>query len=94
MNIVIDLSTVKGIVRALGGGTAVATDLKVLPSAVSNWNKTGVPKSRWTDLIELGERKGVLLTAAVLRAANDALAARVADTPLLQEETQAHATQA
>jgi hypothetical protein len=53
----------KQLIQSLGGPTAVATALKVLPSAVSNWSVRGVPWSKRPFLADLAKKHRVKLPA-------------------------------
>lgn len=62
--------TTQSIIASFGGVTKMAEMLGCGVTTVSNWHRTGFPRSREVDLIDLAERVGVSgVTAAALRTA-------------------------
>ncbi len=62
------LSTPQDVIAAFGGPSKLARRLGCRPSAVSNWNQEGIPKSRWPDLLDFAEQDGIAgFTMAALR---------------------------
>jgi hypothetical protein len=52
--------TVSELIDALGGTTAVAIELDIVPSAVSNWKKAGkFPANTYIKLIAMLQDKGI-----------------------------------
>jgi hypothetical protein len=51
----------KELIKMLGGPSAVASELDVLQSAVSNWSKRGVPWSKRHFLADLARKKRIKL---------------------------------
>lgn len=66
------MKTVQDIIDAFGGGGILCADLGYRhPSRISNWKKTGIPRSVWPDLLDLGRKRRVRgLNLDALRAAN------------------------
>lgn len=63
--------TPRDVIEAFGGASRLAAVLGCRPSAVSNWHQSGIPKSRWPDLIEAAPARRVRgLTVAVIRRIN------------------------
>lgn len=52
-------STSAEIVAALGGTSAVAEALGLVPSAVSQWKRAGIPPARWVALESLARALAV-----------------------------------
>lgn len=50
----------------LGGTRAAAAIFGVLPSAVSNWRKTGIPRNRHSQVLIEAKARGIRVTAAQL----------------------------
>jgi hypothetical protein len=47
------------ILDCLGGRRHCMLALGIGSSAISNWRREGIPRSRWPDLIELGKQRGI-----------------------------------
>jgi hypothetical protein len=60
----------KSIVEALGGAGAVARECGCVVSAVSNWQKTGIPYRHWPTLRRLASApgSGIVITDDMLAA--------------------------
>ena len=56
------------LIDRLGGTSATAAIFDVLPSAVSNWRKTGIPKRVHSRALVEAKARGIRLTAAQLLA--------------------------
>lgn len=62
------------IIEKLGDTAVVADELKLNLPVVSNWKLRGIPPSRWLDIRQLAERKGMTaeITPEVIRASEGA----------------------
>lgn len=75
-------STPRDVIAAFGGPTSLSERLHCRPSAVSNWNREGIPKSRWPDLVELARERRIRgITIATLRQIAETHAQRRASIP-------------
>lgn len=59
----------RAVIEELGGQAVVAKRLKIVVSAVSNWNRCGIPHGRISDLLQLAKEAGAsAITVERLRA--------------------------